>query len=190
MTMRPGKFGRERGAALVEYALLMALLVVVSLGVIQNMEDDGGSKVASRSNSIGEPTESNDLPSGGTTLPTTPPPTTPPSGPITIHVGELSGSTATPQANWTATVTITVRDADGDPVQGATVTGEWSVPGGGTTCSPTDADGQCSITSVAMKRTGTGSVPSITFTIVSLAGTDMTYDPDSSTLTVTINNPG
>ncbi len=190
MTMTDIKLRRDRGATLVEYALLVGLLVVVSLGVIQNLEDKGGSKVASRSDGIGQPTEANDLSGPGTTSPTTPPTTAPPPSPVTVHVGTLAGATSTSGGDWSATVTITVLDADGNPAQSVSVTGSWTIPGGGTTCT-TDANGECAITSVSMKRNGNGSVPSIEFAIVNLGGAQVTYDPDSnSASSLTINNPG
>lgn len=191
MTMAARTTRHERGATMVEYALLVSLLVVVSLGVIQSLEDKGESKVASRSDGIGQPTESNELSGPGTTSPTTPPTSTPPPTPLTVHIGTLAGTASQSGNDWSATVTITVLDADGNPAQGVTVTGAWSLPGGGTTCSPTDATGECSITSASFQRKpDAGSVPSVTFTIVALSGANITYDPsaDSSAM-VTITKP-
>ena len=58
---------RERGATLVEYALIFALIVVSSLFAIDALTDSSGSYLSSTGNDIGQPRDhiedmSNDLP--------------------------------------------------------------------------------------------------------------------------------
>jgi Flp pilus assembly pilin Flp len=58
----------ERGATLVEYALIVALVVVASLGAIEVLSDRTGDEVESRGDRIGQPAlEGSELPppSGG-----------------------------------------------------------------------------------------------------------------------------
>jgi len=188
----PMRGRRDRGAALVEYAMLMALVVVVSLAAISALTDESDAKVAAQPDRIGLPSEDNAL--------NAPPGDADPggddddggsSGPVTAHVGGLSGATSVSNNDWSATITITVVDDSDNPVQGATVTGSWSVGTGGTTCTPTSASGTCSITSSALRRTGGSAVPSVTFTIGAISGTDVTYDGSANSVSaLTVNNPG
>lgn len=58
---------QERGATLVEYALVFALIVIGSLFAIDSLTNTSGSYLSSTGNDIGEPREhiedmSNDLP--------------------------------------------------------------------------------------------------------------------------------
>jgi hypothetical protein len=61
--------------------------------------------------------------------------------PTPMFVADLDGVNETDADEWRTTVTLTVRDADGLPVSGATVYGTWSY-GSSTNCT-TDAAGQC-----------------------------------------------
>ena len=47
----------ERGATLVEYALLVSLIAVASIGAIQYMGNRAGSKLVSVSSAIGQPAD-------------------------------------------------------------------------------------------------------------------------------------
>ena len=68
-------------------------------------------------------------------------------------------------------MTITVMDASGNLVEGATVYGDWG--NGQSGSATTDANGQAVITlSNINKKT-----QSITFTVTSLVHTSLTYDP-------------
>ncbi|MBN1427916.1 MAG: Ig-like domain-containing protein [Anaerolineae bacterium] len=91
---------------------------------------------------------------------------------------------ATP--SWEVTVTITVVDSNGQPVEGVTVTGNWDVyPGGGSGLSgrvscatPTDTSGKCTIT--------VGGIPvnkSFKFQMATLGGFPDGTITGSSTLT-------
>jgi subtilisin family serine protease len=101
----------------------------------------------------------------------TPPPAT------AVHFAGLTASkTAQAKRNWQATATVTVRDAGGNAVSGATATLSLS---GGTTGSvscTTGADGRC-LRSITLRN----QVASVTFTAQGIQGTGMTYDAAANT---------
>src|SRR3989441_12521183 len=59
-----------------------------------------------------------------------------------IHIGNLDARTSRSGSQWSATVEITVHDADHNPLNGATVVGHWSVLGlNANTCTTGDLGG-------------------------------------------------
>jgi hypothetical protein len=110
---------------------------------------------------------------------------TPTSGPgitNTMHIGDLDG-TSTKQGNkWNANVTITVHDANHNPVANATVTGNWSNGATGTASCTTGSNGQCSVNKSGIR----GGKSSVTFTVNNVTRSNYTYasvsnhDPDGS----------
>jgi Flp pilus assembly pilin Flp len=111
----------------------------------------------------------------------------------TAHLAAMTGAGKT-QANpsrWTATVIITVRDGDGELVAGAEVTGEWNPTGNNTPTCTTEANGQCTVSQVDMKRSGGDAVYSATFTMSGLTHPELTYAPadNQGPLSVTILKP-
>ena len=65
-----------------------------------------------------------------------------------IHIGNLDATTSRSGNTWSATVVITVHDGNHNPLNGATVTGHWSVLGlNSTTCTTGDlgGNGTCSV---------------------------------------------
>jgi hypothetical protein len=109
-----------------------------------------------------------------------------------VHVGDLDGVTSTNHNRWNATVTITVHDASHNPVANITVSGTWSDGNVLSDSCPTNASGQCSMTSGDIN---TKKATSVTFTVTSLSGSGFTYDSsanhdpdgDSNGATITIN---
>ncbi len=93
-----------------------------------------------------------------------------------IHVDALSGTKTISRNKWTATVTTTVKDANGALISGVVVSGAWSNGYTGTGTCTTGATGTCSITSGSMKST----VPSVTFTVTNLAAAGFTYTPTAN----------
>ncbi len=88
----------------------------------------------------------------------------------TVHIGDLDWSSAPipATATWRATVTITVHDANHNPVSNWRVTGAWNhgdTSGRTLTC-VTNASGQCSVTSGTLSNTGN---PDVSFTVSSVA---------------------
>ncbi len=94
----------------------------------------------------------------------------------TMHVADLSGLSTGGGKSWTATVTITVVDSQGDPVPEATVTGAWSAGTLASGSCDTNSSGQCSIPSGSIpKRTA-----SVTFEVTEMTHDALVYDPESN----------
>ncbi len=112
---------------------------------------------------------------------------------VVMHVGDLDGSSAAaPRNRWNATVTITVHDASENPVANATVSGSWSVGGGGS-CT-TDAAGQCNVTKNNIKdreASATFTVAEVTRHAGDVYDSGANHDPDgdSDGTSITILNP-
>ncbi len=113
-----------------------------------------------------------------------------------IHIGNLDAMTSRSGSNWSATVEITVHDADHNPLNGATVVGHWSVLGlNSNTCTTGDlgGNGTCIVLFPSLKK----SVFSVNFTVVSVTMPGRTYDRtlnhdpdgDSNGTTIKVNRP-
>lgn len=88
-----------------------------------------------------------------------------------VHVGGLSASTSTSRSTWTATVVITLHDANHAAfTAGAEVMGTWSGAYSGVASCFTAANGQCEV------RTGPMSKRKVTFTVKSVSG-PLIYQP-------------
>ena len=106
----------------------------------------------------------------------------------TMHVADLDGSAVSSGRTWTATVTVTIRDAAGPVVSGATVSGTWK-RGTVATCTTTTS-GTCSMTTTAKGRNEV-------FTVTAVTHPSLPYDPsantdpdgDSTGTVITINKP-
>jgi serine protease AprX len=63
-----------------------------------------------------------------------------------VYIADLVG-TSTPGDGgaWNATVTVLIRDENGDPVPNATVSGSWSKGFYASSSCTTDASGQCMV---------------------------------------------
>lgn len=81
-------------------------------------------------------------------MPTTPPPseTTPPPPSSSVFVAALTDSSASAKNQWSATVTIGVKDTSGAWVPGAVVKGGFSMGGSSVSCT-TGTNGICSVKS-------------------------------------------
>ncbi len=137
-------------------------------------------------------------PTPGPTATPTPEPTatpTPEPGGDTMHIGDLDGSSAWIGwgFKWEATVTITVHDANHNPVSNATVYGSWSDGATGDATCTTDSSGMCAVTSPKIKSR----IGSTTFTVDNVTHATLTYDPaanhdpdgDSDGVSITVNRP-
>jgi hypothetical protein len=101
----------------------------------------------------------------------------PPPSSVAVHFAGLSGAkTAQAKNNWQATATVTVNNASGQPVSGATVTLGLSGGASGSTTCTTGANGQCSRSITLRNRSS-----SVTFTRQSIQGTGLTYDASANT---------
>ena len=96
-----------------------------------------------------------------------------------MHIGDLDGSSSG-SGKWTATVTITVHDANHNPVANATVSGNWSNGASGSSSCTTNSNGSCTVSKSDIRR-GRNSV---TFTVNNVTRPASTYtsannhDPD------------
>ena len=117
-------------------------------------------------------------PTGGSA--NTPTRTPTPGATGSIHVGDLDGAGTSQGNKWTSTVTITVHDANHNPVANATVTGAWSNGASGTSSCTTASNGQCTVTKSNLSRGRS----SVTFTVNNVTRATSTYtsannhDPD------------
>jgi thermitase len=80
-----------------------------------------------------------------------------------------------------ATATVTVVDAGGNPVPGATVSGHWSVATSDSDSGLTDNNGQVSLASDRVKRPSSGTI--FTFTVDNIQLIDWTYDWEANATT-------
>lgn len=183
--MTASKHRRERGATLVEYALIVALLCIVLIGAAQQFEDGAGDRYGERA-AEGSPSEEfgNLGPDGGGSTGGTDSPEDPPDTGVTAIVVDALSATKTASNNtWSMTVTVRVT-GDGQPLGGVVFSAPtWSPDSGGTSSCTTTATGICTYTQSGMGRTG-GGVLQASFT----AGTPSFTNPDGST--PTISGPG
>lgn len=107
----------------------------------------------------------------------------------TMHVCDLEGAKKVKGPNWTATVTVTVHDANHNSVSGVSVSGTWSGGYSGIVSGTTDSTGKVSFATGSMKDT------TVTFTVSSLGNGSLTYDAtanhdvdgDSNGTSITVN---
>jgi Flp pilus assembly pilin Flp len=138
----------ERGASLIEYALLVGAITVVLIGAVKVVGNHSSESTAAAATAMSTPSGAgNPAPEGGgdgdggggsgggggaattTTTSTAPTPTTSPPTPTTAPEPEpTSGSVgledvtvARSGSNWTAETTVSIVDDTGQPVAGATV---------------------------------------------------------------------
>jgi hypothetical protein len=112
-----------------------------------------------------------------------------------MRVVDLDGTKASASGNkWNATVTITVRDANQNLVNNATVRGTWSNDISQSVNCTTNSSGQCSWTSSNVKKSD---YPSLTFTVTGITHSTFTYnsagnsdpDGDSNGTAIAITKP-
>jgi hypothetical protein len=97
-------------------------------------------------------------------------PVAPPHAP-SIHIGDLDGTGAKNGNGWKATVTITVHDANHQPISNAGVGGRWSYSSSTVSCT-TGSNGQCSIASSRISRNSS----SVDFTVTGISHSSSSYD--------------
>ena len=109
-----------------------------------------------------------------------------------MHVGDLDGTATTTKNEWYATVSVSVVDATGTAVAGATVQATWTTVSSATTCT-TDASGTCTLTSPRVRK----ATDSLTLRVDSATHASLTYDAgantdpdgDSNGTTITVRKP-
>ncbi|HIC89605.1 MAG TPA: hypothetical protein EYP04_09420 [Anaerolineae bacterium] len=96
----------------------------------------------------------------------------------TIHVDSIDMSLQT-RGLWTSAIaTVLIVDADGVPVEGATVSGHWSGATSDSDSGVTGADGRVSLESDGMKDPPSGTT--FTFTVDSVVLSGWTYEGGSN----------
>jgi lysophospholipase L1-like esterase len=100
----------------------------------------------------------------------------PSSGGGTVHVAALSASPVSRKGGWTATVTVSIADDSGQPVDGAAVSGTWS--NGGSAGCTTGGTGTCSFSTNMNKKT-----KSATYSVTDVAAAGYTYVPGDNVVT-------
>jgi subtilisin family serine protease len=107
-------------------------------------------------------------------------------GGATMYVFDIAMSPKTAGPNRSAIATVTIKDTDGNPVEGATVYGTWSGDYSGSTSGTTGTDGTVSIESRKVRQASA----TFTFTVDDVVKSGYTYDPtlnvveDSASITV------
>ncbi|MGQ0830346.1 MAG: Flp family type IVb pilin [Microthrixaceae bacterium] len=180
----------ERGATVVEYAMAVALVLVVSIGAISRLQTSSKSELASDGTRVGSAGDNAYYPGASTTSTTTATTTTTTTPSVAVHPSSL---TATPAASnngskWIANATVTVVNSAGVPVPGALVQGTWSSPTPSVTSScTTTASGTCTL-----QRTDINdSKPTAQFDITAITGTGLSWTPSGGdATTVTVSCPG
>ena len=166
----------ERGATLVEYALVVALVVVVLIGAITRISDSGDEKLEASGDRIGTPADNSYYAGTSSTASTTPASsTTTTSLPgQQVHPSSIAATpapTSSSNSKWVAnaTVKVTLTSSPFTGIAGLLVTGEWTTEGGGPkevqTCTTT-ASGTCTVQFTDIND----SKPGATYTITSITG--------------------
>jgi hypothetical protein len=104
---------------------------------------------------------------------------------VDIHVGNMSGTASRKGSTWSATVEVTVHDANHNRLNGATLTGNWSRPGlNSNTCTTGELGGNG--TCIVLFPSLPNSYPNVIFAVTDVTYPNTTYrqiqnhDPDGS----------
>ena len=96
-----------------------------------------------------------------------------------MHIGDLDGTTSRGSNSWSATVEVTVHDANHNLLNGATVKGVWSVSGlNSNTCTTGELGGNG--TCIMLFPSLSLSTPSVTFRIQKVTKTGQFYNPSDN----------
>ena len=96
-----------------------------------------------------------------------------------MHMGDLDGSASSSGTTWSATVEVTVHDANHNPLNGATVVGKWSPSGlNADTCTTGElgGNGTCIVLFPSLRK----NAKSATFTVTSVTMSGITYVSSSN----------
>jgi hypothetical protein len=176
----------DRGATLVEYALGLALVVILCLGAIRTLETEGSAKVDDGAGDRGQPSEQLFLPSASGVIVGGGSGSSVGSGAATVEVFEVAGSSANgSSSSWVATVAVKVKNATTPELwSGVTVTGTWHYLEGSTakqatgTCL-TGSTGLCTISLSGLRKSGSNRTDVVEFRTIKLSGTSITHQPPS-----------
>jgi Flp pilus assembly pilin Flp len=169
----------DRGATLVEYAMIMALVVVVSIGAIQMVQESGEERLDSTDVRVNA--DDGAYYAGGGSPPTSSgATTTAPPGPVEVHLDTNPTITVADATGnrWQVTITFTLLDSSGDGVIGATMNGSWTDGGNGSTpvgsCTTSTGAGQCTVQYTKIRD----AVQDVSFTLSTITGGTFTWVPE------------
>lgn len=202
----------QRGATLVEYSMLVAFVAVACMSALDFLGVGAETKFIRVNESVrtGEYDETAAPPAGGGSTPTTSAPTTTtapapttttsttaPSGPTTTTAPARTASATLGSTDswttywgyaWTGSAVLTLRDAGGAPLAGATVTIRLQPDGGAasTVTVTTSANGTATIDVGLYSRYTSDPVRKVDVIVVDVdAGSGTTWDGAASQVTVT-----
>lgn len=128
----------------------------------------GKKKIIAVNHNVRYHTNNPDFSTGG-------PPPPPPSGP-TIHVENIEMSTEPAKGNaWKAVADVLIHDDQGQPVNGASVSGSWIGLVSGSSTATTGSNGVATLKSPKTKKAG-----EIFFTVTNVTKDGFTYDPNAN----------
>lgn len=179
--MRPSRERgrRDTGAAIVEYALAVALIAVVSLGAIQRIEDRGAERLKDSDARISDSVDGQFYPGMATTTTVAATTSTTSSGSVPVHLRANPAVVVQNQSNseWRVTVTFTLVDSSNQGVIGATLNGTWSDGGNSAqpsgTCTTSSGAGSCTVQFLSIRD----NQPTVTFTTSSITGGQFFWQP-------------
>lgn len=168
----------DRGAVLPEYALIIALVVVGSIGAIQAAQRSGTSRLVASPARISANDGAYYAGAVSTTVP--PPSTTSTTAPpIGVHLAAdlIVNLEDGASGRWQVAVTLTLLDSSNNGVIGATINGTWSDGGGGSTpvgsCTTDTSAGQCTLVFTKIKD----NIPTVIFTLSTITGGTFSWTP-------------
>ena len=183
----------DRGAALMEYAIGIALIAIVAIAGIQSLEESSEETLDARGDVAGTPIEeygylglSGAGTSPGTSTSTTS--TTAPSVSVQVLIDGSPSSSLLSGKKWSATVTFQVLDDGGSPVTGAVITGTWTIADSGPTTLETECSsitGTCAV--VANKIDD--AITEATFQVTSVTGDGISLADGGALPSVTALSP-
>ncbi len=177
---RNGRSARERGATMVEYALIVGLILVVSITAISKVQTNGKSRLAASDSRISTGTDNQYYSSSGTVPPVSSTTSTT-SASIAVHLGSSPTiNVQNAQGNkWTVTVTFTLLDGSNNGVIGARLDGSFSDGTGQPTavnCTTSTSSGLCTVQFNGINDNRT----SVTFAASSISGGTFSWQPQGA----------
>lgn len=180
---------RDRGATLVEYAMLVGLLAVASITVIQTATDGGEERLDGSDDRISAQGDNSYYANASTSSTVPLSTTTTNASTVAVHLDPNPLVSVQPDGSnrWRVTVTFTLLDTAGNGVIGATMDGDWVDVGQGSTpqstCTTSTSAGQCTIQYTNIKDSSL----EVTYNLSAITGGNFAWipeAPDEGTLVV------
>lgn len=181
----------DRGATLVEYAMGIALVVVVSIAAISSVERRGEERLQTSDDRI-TPAVDGQYYSGGGATSSVPPSSSTSTPAVGVHLGPSPSIVVQNDGSkWQATVTFTLLDDSGNGVIGARLDAEFSSGSGqptAVTCTTSTSSGLCTVQFININDNKSP----VTLTALSISGSGFTWTPQSEsegTLSIACSPP-